>query len=213
MSEEKILEEAVKLVEEAKKPGTFNIISVLNERAYPREEVKIFLDEQSAYEASKLKEKIDELVAKNDSELQEEIDSIIAKQEMIVKKLRDSEYTFNIVGISEGMREDLQEESIKKFPLEFEEDKNPFTGEISKREVESKERDRYFTNLLWHSSIEKIVSPEGDVQDKISISDVESFRKNLPIAGIGAITQSIEKLRVATAMFMISVDEDFLAKS
>jgi len=211
MSETEIIEEAAKLAEVAKQPGTFSIIDVLKERAYPKEDVNIYLDEQAAYEASMLNEKIEEL-KKSDAD-EEKIDALIASRDEVISKFEKSKYVFSITGISEGLRDDIQEQSLEKFPMQYEEEKNPFTGEVTKKEIEDKERDRYFTNLIWHESIAKIVDPSGSVQDKISLDDVENLRQFLPIACIGAITQSIEKLRMSTAMFMLSVDEDFLAKS
>lgn len=213
MSEEKIIADAAKLAEEAKKPGTFSIINVLKERSYPIEEVNVYLDEQAAYEASKLQDKIDEITKSTDMQAHEEAEVIAAERDAAIAKLEKSKYVFTISGMSEGKRDELQELSVEKFPIEYEESKNPFTGETTKAEVDNKQRDRYFTNLLWVESIKKIVNPEGDVQDGVSISEVESLRELLPIAGISSITQSIEKLRISTAIFMSNVDEDFLAKS
>lgn len=211
MSETEIIEQAAKLVDVAKQPGTFSIVDVLKERAYPKEDVNIYLDEQAAYEASMMNEKIEEL-KKSNADIKK-IDALVESRDEIISKFEKSKYVFSITGISEGLRDDIQEQSLEKFPMQYEEDKNPFTGEITKKEIEDKERDRYFTNLIWHESITKIVDPSGSVQEKISLEDVESLRQFLPIACIGAITQSIEKLRMSTAMFMLSVDEDFLAKS
>ena len=211
MSEAKIIEDAAKLVEDAKQPGTFSIVDVLKERAYPKEDVNIYLDEQAAYEASMMNEKIEELKKAN-ADIKK-IDALVASRDEVISKFEKSKYVFSITGISEGLRDDIQEQSLEKFPMQYEEEKNPFTGEITKKEVEDKERDRYFTNLVWHESITKIVDPSGSVQEKITLDDVENLRQFLPIACIGAITQSIDKLRMSTAMFMLSVDEDFLAKS
>jgi len=211
MSETEIIEEAAKLVDVAKQPGTFSIVDVLKERAYPKEDVNIYLDEQAAYEASMMNEKIEEL-KKSNADIKK-IDALTESRDEVISKFEKSKYVFSITGISEGLRDDIQEQSLEKFPMQYEEDKNPFTGEVTKKELEDKERDRYFTNLIWHESITKIVDPSGSVQEKISLEDVESLRQFLPIACIGAITQSIEKLRMSTAMFMLSVDEDFLAKS
>lgn len=213
MSEEKIIEDAVKLVEEAKKPGTFSIINVLKERAYPKDEVSIYLDESAGYNASKIREKIEELETSASVEDAEKVKELFKELDSVVEGLQSSKYIFTISGISEGLRDDIYEDALTKFPLEYEESKNPFTGEVTKKELDSKERDRYFTDLLWHSSIKKITDPAGNVQDKISLEDVNQLRELLPLAGIAAITQSIEKLRMSTAIFMSSVDEDFLAKS
>ena len=207
------VEKIDELVSEAKAPGTFNILNVLEERAYPRENVIVYLDEQSAYEASQLQERIDELGKSKSLDIQADIDVLIAERDKAIEKLESQKYVFTIVGISEGLRDDLMSEAAEKFPLEYNEIKNHLTGEIKREEIENKDRDRLFTNLLWHSQIEKITSPDGSVQTDVTIKDVEALRRQLPIAATGAITQSIERLRVSTAVFMMSVNEDFLAKS
>lgn len=200
-------------VSEAKAPGTFSILNVLEERAYPREDVVVYLDEQSAYEASQLQERIDELGKSKSLDIQADIDVLILQRDEAVAKLEDKKYIFSIVGISEGLRDDLMSEAAEKFPIEYVENKNPLTGEVKREEKEDKDRDRLFTNLLWHSQIEKITAADGSVQETVTIKDVEALRRQLPIAATGAITQSIERLRVSTAVFMMSVNEDFLAKS
>lgn len=209
MSEKEITE----LVEEAKAPGTFSIIDAINNRAYPKDEVVIYLDEQTAYDAAIIDEKIKELGKSASMENQDEIDSLIGKRDALIEKLEAGKYTFILRGISEGLREDLMEQAAKEYPIEYNEIKNPITGEFSRNEIENKNRDRLFTNLLWHEHIEKIINSDGSEQNKISLDDVVKLRRNLPIAAIGELTQSIEKLRVSTAMFMMSVNEDFLAKS
>lgn len=213
MSEEKNVEEVVKLAEDAKKPGTFSILNVLKERAYPKDEVNIFLDEQSAYDASRIQEKITELSKSADLQVQDEIDALIAKRDELVALIENSKYVFHISGISEKARAEAYEKSVEKFPVEYEESKNPFSGEIVKKEIEDKDRDRFFTNILWTLSIEKIVAPDGSIQSEISFEDVTSLREMLPLAAASIVNQSIDKLRTSTALFMISVDEDFLAKS
>ena len=207
------IEKIDEIVAEAKAPGTFSILNVLQDRAYPREEVVVYLDEQSAYEASQLQERIDELSRLKSLDIQVDIDVLIAKRDEAVAKLESNKYIFSIIGISEGLRDDLMTEAAEKFPLEYLENKNPLTGEIKREEKENKDRDRLFTNLLWHSQIEKITSADNAIQDKVTIDDVEALRRELPIAATGAITQSIERLRVSTAVFMMTVNEDFLAKS
>jgi hypothetical protein len=213
MSEEKIVEEAVELADKAKAPGTFSIINVLKDRAFPTEEVNVYLDEESAYLASKLQEKLKDTENSLDEENANNAKKISKELDDAVKKLEKSKYVFSLSGISEGKRSELEEKSIEKFPIEFEESKNPFTGEINKQEIEDKKRDRFFTNLLWVESIKKITDPEGNVQESVTLDDVSSLREMLPIAATGIISESIEKLRISTAVFMMSVDEDFLAKS
>ena len=213
MSDDKIIAEAVELANEAKKPGVFSIINALKDRAFPTEEINVYLDEKAAYEAAKVQEKIDELSRSASEEDLNKSDKLSLERDAIISKMEESKYVFSITGISEGRRSEIQDKCLEKFPMEYDEAKNPFTGEITKQEKEDKHRDRYFTNLLWVDSITKIVAPDGSEQDSISLEDVESLRSMLPLAASGSINQSIEKLRVSTAVFMASVDEDFLAKS
>jgi hypothetical protein len=199
------------LVDMAKKPGTFNILNVLNERAYPHENVSVYLDEQTAYDAARLNEKIKELTKISSD--QDKIDELTVKRDEKISSLESSKYVFKIVGISEGLRDDLREQAEEKYPMEYEDETNPFTGQVTKTQVENVERNKFFTMLLWHESISKIINPDGDVQENVTMEDVVALRKTLPIAAIGAITESIEKLRMSTAVFMATVEEDFLAKS
>lgn len=212
--------DVIELVEEAKKPGVFNIINAIQDRAYPSDSVVVYLDEQTAYEASDVQDKIVELDKRMDGidpvlfgGLDKELAELKKQRDVLVEKLESKKYTFIIRGISEGQREDLLEEASERFPIEYEENKNPFSGEVNKKEIENSKRDRFFTNLLWVEHITKIVDAEGNEQTGISLEDVEVLRRSLPLAAIGNITGAIEKLRIATATFMFAVDEDFLAKS
>jgi hypothetical protein len=196
------------IVEEAKKPGTFNIINVLKERSHPTDNVSVYLDEKTAYEAAMLKVKLGNTDSKANeyAKIQSEIDALI-------EKLESEKYVFVITGISEGRREEIYNDAVKKFPVEYEESTNPFSGEKTKEEVENAERDRLFTSMLWKEHISKIVAPDGSEQTELSLQDIAALRATLPIAASGTINQAVEKLRAATAVFMLSVDEDFLAKS
>lgn len=208
MSEEVFEAEVNELVAEATKPGKFNLLEVIKDRAYPTETVNVYLDEETAYHASVVKEKLDstDVKSKDYQMLERDLDTLVAK-------LEESKYVFSIIGISEGKREELYEESIKVFPVEYKEDKNPFTGEVTRNELESKERDRLFTNMLWAAHISQVTAPNGDIQGVMSTAEVTQLRDALPLAAVGTINQAIDKIRAATAVFMFTVDEDFLAKS
>lgn len=200
--------EIMDIVEEAKAPGTFNIIDVLKGTSRPKDNVDVYLDEETAYEAANLKIKLSQTDSKD-----KEYSVIEKKLDALISKLDESKYTFVVSGITEGRREEIYNQVAEKFPIEYEETVNPFSGEKTKEEKDNKERDRLFTSLLWVEQISKIISPNGDEQTSLTLQDVSALRATLPIAASGLINQAIEKVRAATAMFMISVDEDFLAKS
>jgi cell division protein FtsX len=205
------VEEQVKeLADEAKQSGVFNIVDAIKGRAYPSEQVSVFLTEDTAYEASKIKEKMDsEAATLSDSKMKE----LNKKLEELVKKMDSEKFIFTITGISEGDRDSMLESVLEKFPMEYDEQKNPFTGEVKKVELENKQRDKIFTDMIWKSHIVKIVSPDGSEQKDLTDSEIEVLRTSLPLASIAAINEAIEKVRVASAVFMASLDEDFLAKS
>lgn len=214
MSEQEVSE----IVEQAKKPGTFNILNVLKDRAYPETTVTVYLDEKAAYLAAEMNEKVKLALAELESgeenkELEEKLEKLEEARDTLISKLEDSAYIFKIVGISEGSREDILKKCEEKFPTEYSESKNPITGEVVRTEVPNDERSDFLVNLVWQAHITSITSPAGEVQDGVSLEDVAEIRRALPIASSAQITQAIEKIRTATVMFMLTVDEDFLAKS
>ena len=195
-------------LETATAKGKFNIIDAIRGRSYPKDKINVYLDEQDAYLASKLEDEI-----KSTEVLTPEYQDLVAQKDEIVQRINDNKYVFLISGMSEGDREKLQAKAAEKFPVEYSETKNAFTSEIVRTEIQNAERDRYFTNLLWLASIKEITAPDGSTQDELTLEDVLEMRDSLPIAATGAITESVEKLRISTAMFMMKVNEDFLAKS
>ncbi len=197
------------LVAEAVKPGKLNVISLIKDRALPTDTVTILLDEQTAYLAAGVKEKIDAIT----DEVSKERELLQLQLDALKEKLKESILEFTIVGITEGAREAMLARSMDKFPMETKRDLNPLSGEFVEREIPSPERDSHFTNALWQSHITKIVAANGNEQTVITNNDASTMRSDLPIAAVGNITESIEKLRLASAMFMIEMNEDFLAKS
>jgi len=209
-------EEIRESVDEAKKPGTFKIVDVLQNRGMPKMEVTVSVDEQAAYDASVAKEKIEDLDSKYSKT--KKPDDIIAEQEKwedvrseALERLRASSFTFHLEGISEGQRNDIFARAKKKYPIEYDQDIDLNTGKMEKTEKESPERDALYTDLLWNLHIKKIVNSDGDEQADVSYSDIRTMRDNMPISATAKINESIEKLRVSTAVFMMEADEDFLA--
>lgn len=217
---DEVIASVSEITEKAKAKGTFNIVDVVKGRGYPTDNVNVYFDEQLAYQAAILREQINTLQLDADNVLDEErkaIEENLKKMKELfdetLEKLRESRYVFIISGISEGQRETIYKKSIEKFPVEYEESKNPFSGESTKTEIENPDRDKLFTNMLWEASIQKIISPDGSEQEGISLKDVYTLREGLPLTANSLINNAIDKVRAATATFLLSVDEDFLAKS
>jgi hypothetical protein len=215
------LSEIEEMLEEAKAPGKFSIVDALRDRAYPTDMVEVFLDESIAFIAADIENAIKKIGEKMDKESEKkQIDALLKKQEefldkkdKLVKEMGGARYVFHLQGISEGLREDLWKKSVERYPIKHETDRNPLTGRVERTEIESPDRDKFFTSLLWEAHIKKIIDPQGDEQDGITFEEAVELRRALPLASIGKITEAIEKMRAATAVFMMTVDEDFLAKS
>ena len=215
------MSEIEEIVERAKAPGKFNIVDVLKGRGYPTDEIEVFIDENVAFVASDIEDSIRKLGEKMDSEkdkykLDELVDlhqKLIAEKDKLIEEMGGARYVFHLQGISEGQRDDIWKKSIEKYPIKHDTDRNPLTGKVDRVEVQNPERDKYFTGLLWQAHIKKIVDPTGDEQEGITVEDAFELRRSLPLASIGKITEAIEKMRASTAVFMMTVDEDFLAKS
>jgi len=207
------------LVEAAKKPGTFSIINALKDRAYPRDDIEVYLNEDAAFKASVVSDEIDALKdtltrkkGEAAEEIQVKIDALVEKRSEIFEELRNSKFTFIAQGISEGKREELLEMAIAKFPIKYEEKINELTGETYKDEIQDVERDKLFTSLLWLEHLKSVEAPDGSIQDSFTIEDINELRSSLPIAASTSINERMEKLRTASAIFMMTVNEDFLAK-
>jgi len=212
------IEDIREAVDEAKKPGTFKIVDVLKERSYPKMEITVSVDEDSAYRASEIAKKIDALDVKwagkeKPTDIQKAEEKLLEEQEALLASVKASSFTFHLEGISEGKRTELFKNCTKKYPIEYEREMDITTGKMEKVEKQSADRDALFTDYLWEACIRKIVSSDGDEQDGVSYTDVRVMRDQMPLSAIARINESIEKLRVATAVFMMEVDEDFLAKS
>lgn len=212
------LKEAAELAKAASARGTFSISEALLERAYPTEDVKVFLDEQTAYAIVRLDEQIDELEEDASSEFediavpaQKQQAELIDKRKEMFEELQKSLYVFTLTGVPEGTRQELLEQAFEKFPQEWIEDKN-ILGDVKRTEKENPERDNFFTMLLWEKSITKITAPSGAEQIAVTADDVQVMRKAMPVSAVTKINNSMDKLRVATAMFLLEVNEDFLAK-
>jgi hypothetical protein len=209
------------MLEEAKAPGKFSIVDALRDRAYPTDVVEVFLDESIAFIAADIENAIKKIGEKMDKESdKKQNDALLKKQEeflekkdKLVKEMGGARYVLHLQGISEGLREDLWKKSVERYPIKHETDRNPLTGRVERTEIESSDRDKFFTNLLWEAHIKKIIDPKGDEQDGITFEEAVELRRALPLASIGKVTEAIEKMRAATAVFMMTVDEDFLAKS
>lgn len=217
MSDEQEIREAV---DEAKAPGVFNIVELLQGRGYPTQTVEIYLNESAIYNLASEREKLEELIkslgkrSEKESEKneREKIESAIdeAQEDILTSKV----FVF-LQGVTEGKRDEIYRQATKKYPVEYEAP-NPMSGLLGKQseriEKESADRDQLFTDLLWQAYIAKVVNADGDEQSEFAYSTIRTMRDSLPLNAMVKINEAIDKLRSSTALFDLETTEDFLAK-
>jgi ElaB/YqjD/DUF883 family membrane-anchored ribosome-binding protein len=217
LSDEQEIREAV---DEAKAPGVFNIVELLQGRGYPTQTVEIYLNESAIYNLASEREKLEELIkslgkrSEKESEKneREKIESAIheAQEDILASKV----FVF-LQGVTEGKRDEIYRQATKKYPVEYEAP-NPMSGLLGKQseriEKESADRDQLFTDLLWQAYIAKVVNADGDEQSEFAYSTIRTMRDSLPLNAMVKINEAIDKLRSSTALFDLETTEDFLAK-
>jgi hypothetical protein len=208
MSEENPVDTIRESIDTAKSRGVFSIANLLRDRAYPKSSVAIFLDEGTAHELLTLDQRISKLKNPASPDAVE----LVGARDKLAAKLDESKVVVHLTGISEGERDKLVNEAVVKYPREFVREMDLMEGKMVKEEKESPERDALFTDLLWLKSIERLEDAEGNVQESLSYSDIREMRHSLPLAASSKISNAIQDLRIATALFMAEVDEGFLAK-
>ena len=188
MSEE--IKEVLDLVEEAQKPGSFNLGEFVKGRGYPQDSVEIYVDVESAYELSKLNEK---LVQATDTEESEKLE---AEAKILSDKILASKLTFNMRGIDQKHVEKIEVESKKKF------DDNDSDWIID-----------YMCELVA-ANIVSVTDAEGKVDERIFTGeDVEELRSYLSSEAWEKVVATMQKLTLATGYFKGLTDAGFLQKS
>ena len=192
MSEETIdVQEVLSLVEEAQKPGNFNLGEFVKGRGYPQDTVEVYVDVESAYELSKLNET---LVRTTD---EAELEKLEAKAKELSDKILESKLTIKMRGIDQRQVERIEEASRKKFPNE--EDAAWVLDYMSE---------------LIAANIVSVTDAKGNVDERVFTGeDAEMLRGYLNSESWEKIVSTMQKLTLATGYFKGLTDAGFLQKS
>jgi hypothetical protein len=191
MSEETIdVKEVLAVVEEAQKPGNFNLGEFVKGRGYPQDTVEIYVDVESAYELSKLN---DTLVQSTD---EAELTKLEAKAKELSDKIMESKLTFKMRGVDQKQVEAIEESSRKKYS----EDDNSWVID-------------YMCELVA-SNIVSVTDAKGSVDERVFTGkDVEDLRGYLSSEAWEKLMSTMQKLTLATGYFKGLTDAGFLQKS
>lgn len=204
------------IARESMAPGTFNFMERLRGRNMPTEEIAVYLDEDKGYKLHELGRKLNGdaesgVMAATDAKVIKALNAEITKLEA---ELRESRYVFKLRAIPTRTYTEISEAADLMYPLEYNEVKNPFTGETKKELIVNEDRDTYYTNRLWAESIVSMTAPNGDVaDDTIDLEFVAQFRAYAPLDAVMRLSEVILRLRMAVEWMDGLEHEDFLVKS
>jgi hypothetical protein len=198
MTESNITEETLKLVQEAQKPGVFNLADVIKGRGYPQKDVSVYIDGAAAFELVELEDKMKAL-AEDSAEYKE----LEEKAEELAKVVQASKLTFTMRGVGQGVVERVSEQADEKFGKDSEN-----TGDVNTDWF------KYYITSLVASNIIRVTDPEGNVDETLLDYDsMSEIRDNIPADAWGVLVNTMQKLTLATGYFKGLTDAGFLPKS
>lgn len=198
MTEDKIAEETLKLVQEAQKPGVFNLADAIKGRGYPQKDVNVYIDGAAAFELVELEDKMKSL--KEDSKEYKELEE---KAEELAKQVQASKLTFTMRGVGQGIVERISAQADEKFGKDTE-DANDVNTDWFK----------YYITSLVAANVVKVTDPEGNVDETLLDYDsMSEIRDNIPAEAWGVLVNTMQKLTLATGYFKGLTDAGFLPKS
>lgn len=198
MTESNITEETLKLVQEAQKPGVFNLADVIKGRGYPQKDVSVYIDGAAAFELVELEDKMKAL-AEDSAEYKE----LEEKAEELAKVVQASKLTFTMRGVGQGVVERISEQADEKFGKD-----SGDTGDVNTDWF------KYYITSLVASNIIRVTDPEGNVDETLLDYDsMSEIRDNIPADAWGVLVNTMQKLTLATGYFKGLTDAGFLPKS
>lgn len=161
---------------------TFDVADMFTGKAYPKDTVDVFMDEETAYELHKLQAEARQAVQEGDEEKGAEIEKRLRE---LVKKGEASKYTFHLTGVSRDDRKAVIDLVRSEFPADVD-----FLG----REKPNADADEKYANLYWALHIEKITRPDGATVVAPDEAFFKVFRGNAPDPVVNAIELKIREL-------------------
>lgn len=195
---EAVVQETLKLVEDARAQGVFNLSEVIKGRGYPSKEVTIYLDADAAFQLSELN---DQMIFYVDDDKAEEFEK---KVEELVARIKKSAITFIMRGVSQKMVETTIDKVNEKIA--------PPEG---RREYsENDEWLKLYIASLVALNIVKVLDADGNVDShQYSAEEVLELRQSLTQDSWNMIVETMQKLTLASGYFEHAMDSGFLPKS
>lgn len=186
------LQEVVDLVDKAQAKGKFKLEEVIKGHGYPEDIVEVYLNSDAAYKLSKISDALASTVEPT------AVAKLEAEAETLKAEILKSKLVFHMRGIDQGQIE-LLEKQAKELNKDNE-DEDYWVLD-------------YFCALIA-SNVVKVEDADGNVDDSVfKIEDARKWRASLPADAWNVLTESMQKLTLATGYFKGLTDAGFLPKS
>lgn len=202
--------------EAALTPTTFNFAEAVLDRSYPEFSVPVYLNElavQKMVTTSEARFELETRIARSNNpgvDLAVKLEELQGNYEQAVDALKADEYTVVVRGISPEASIKLDDLSYEAFPKEFEESTSPITGQVTKNEIPSDDRDEEFVLLLRQAHLVSVTAPNGAVDTDWSDKEkVRAMFARLPLMARAKIDEAIQGCTIAVDFYRQLADEVF----
>lgn len=199
MSEEtkSVIEEAMELVEEAQSKKVFNLADAIKGRAYPKKDVKIYLDDEAAMRLVEIQDELDYMPEADVA------DKLNAEAAVLKAKIEKTALTLTLRGVSQDIIETVLTQTNIRYGLKKGEDGTEVAGWMKD----------YITALVG-ANIESVTNADGETDsDVFNFDKTDGLRRNIPASEWGKLVEAMEKLTLAGGYFNQLTDAGFLQKS
>lgn len=198
MSDEKILEETLELVKEARKPGKFNLVDVIKDRAFPEREVDVYTNADAAFKLVELDEQMKAIVGID----QEKYDALEEEAQVLAEELQKSKLSFLMRGVGQGVIEEVTEKA------------NTLYNNPDAEDHDSEGWFRFYVTALIASNVVRVTDAEGNVDERqFTVDEMMEIRNNIPADAWAVLVNTMQKLTLASGYFKGLTDAGFLPKS
>lgn len=199
MSEEvkSVIEETMELVEEAQSKKVFNLSDAIKGRAYPKKDVKIYLDDEAAMRLVEIQNELDYMPEGGVA------DKLNAEAAVLKAQIEETALTFTLRGVNQDVIETVLTQTNIRYGLKKGEDGTEVAGWMKD----------YITTLVG-ANIESVTNAKGETDsDLFNFDKTDDLRRNIPASEWGKLVELMEKLTLAGGYFNQLTDAGFLQKS
>lgn len=183
-------------------PATFDIADLFTGKAYPKAQVKVYLDEEAAFEIAQNAKAITQALVKEDLKTLGELEK---RHEELSNRAGKATVEFHLTGVSRGDRKALLEKITEEHPPE-----RNFMGQAIFNDAANEAH----SDGRWALHTERIVRPDGSQITAPTPEQIRVFRNNAPDTEVEKIEKAILEFTegVKSGFETLVQETDFLSQ-